>query len=341
MPPKKSPATGEARLRRQTSQLTPQTSSSGAGYRLGGFLIIIFFACLGLVWLWLQLPKRSEPPVTPPPVTVPVVEAPVEVPEPEPEPVFTGPVRERPVGVLCDEQNFICVDERLANSTLTSPFTATGTGIAFENTINWRLVGSDGSDFASGFTTASSSDVGIAGSFEIRAFLPWINAIIPKTGTLIVYEISAKDGLPIHEVKIPVKFDSAQTDAHIYFSDLKASKAGECSKTVRITTKMPRTRLPVEGTMRRLLVEDSSSDLGSEDVMTQIPELVELKSLTLANGTVTVVFNEKLEDRVTDACRASAIRAQIESTLKQFSSVKNVVISVEGKTPETTLIPNP
>jgi len=39
-----------------------------------------------------------------------------------------------------------------------------------------------------------------------------------------------------------------------------------------------------------------------------------------------------LQYQVGGSCRVSAIRAQIIETLKQFSTVKNVVISINGRT---------
>jgi hypothetical protein len=37
-----------------------KVEDNGAGYRLSGFLIIVLFASLGLVWLWLQMPKAQR-----------------------------------------------------------------------------------------------------------------------------------------------------------------------------------------------------------------------------------------------------------------------------------------
>jgi len=43
-------------------------------------------------------------------------------------------------------------------------------------------------------------------------------------------------------------------------------------------------------------------------------------------------FDEQLEFQVGGSCRVSAIRAEITQTLKQFSTVKEVVISIDGRT---------
>ncbi|MFH1047964.1 MAG: GerMN domain-containing protein [Patescibacteria group bacterium] len=65
---------------------------------------------------------------------------------------------------------------------------------------------------------------------------------------------------------------------------------------------------------------------------TELPKGVKLKSVGAdAEGTVTADFDGKLERGVAGSCRVTAIRAQIEATLKQFPEVHSVVISVEGQ----------
>ena len=59
---------------------------------------------------------------------------------------------------------------------------------------------------------------------------------------------------------------------------------------------------------------------------------VVVQKLTIESGVASVDFNEELERQVGGSCRVSAIRAQIEETLKQFSTVKEVIISINGRT---------
>jgi spore germination protein GerM len=42
-------------------------------------------------------------------------------------------------------------------------------------------------------------------------------------------------------------------------------------------------------------------------------------------------FNERLEYQVGGSCRVSAIRAQISETLKQFPTIKDVIILINGR----------
>lgn len=59
---------------------------------------------------------------------------------------------------------------------------------------------------------------------------------------------------------------------------------------------------------------------------------VKINSLTIDKGLAKVDFDQTIQQGVGGSCRVSMMRLQIEQTLKQFPTVKNVVISVEGKT---------
>jgi spore germination protein GerM len=65
-------------------------------------------------------------------------------------------------------------------------------------------------------------------------------------------------------------------------------------------------------------------------MLTIIPSGTKLNSLIIKNGVATVDFNTKLTDGVAGSCKVGAIRAQIEETLKQFPTITDVTISVNG-----------
>jgi hypothetical protein len=244
-------------------------------------------------------------------------------------PAPSEPVRERPSGMLCDDLNFICVDDEVKDSTLASPFTVKGSGIAFENTINWRLLDGKGQKLEEGFVTADAPDIGQAGDFEIRAFM--LNVPTTSTGTLEVLEYSAKDGEPIHKVEIPVQLPRTTMTARIFLAGYNT----ECTANKSADVTIVRSNLPVEASLRTLLAADRRMGEG----LNVIPEGTQLVSLKVSGGTATVSFSPELQNYGGGSCNVEAIRGQIEQTLKQFSTVKNVVISVVGKTPEETLQP--
>ena len=65
---------------------------------------------------------------------------------------------------------------------------------------------------------------------------------------------------------------------------------------------------------------------------TTISPGVKIQSLAIERGIAKVDFNETLEFQVGGSCRLAAIRAEITQTLEQFSTVNNVIISINGKT---------
>ncbi|MFA6536256.1 MAG: GerMN domain-containing protein [Candidatus Paceibacterota bacterium] len=59
-----------------------------------------------------------------------------------------------------------------------------------------------------------------------------------------------------------------------------------------------------------------------------------LNSLTINNSRAYADFDEALDYGVAGSCRVIAIRSQIAATLEQFPTIKEVVISVNGRTAE-------
>jgi len=247
------------------------------------------------------------------------------------EVVPTAPVRETPSGMICDDLNFICVDEAVSGTELASPFEVSGSGIAFENTINWRLLDGRGAILGEGHATTNAPDVGKPGAFNIRAFI--LNVPTTKAGTLEVFEYSAKDGSQTHMVSLPVQLpqDTMTVTNYLLPEPLSGDLTGViCTDVQAIETTVVRSQLPIETTLRTLLADPSASSA--------IPQGTLLQDISVSNGTAHVIFSQELESGG-GSCAAQAIRAQIEKTLEHFSSVKQVEISVVGKSSDETLQP--
>ncbi len=309
----------KARIKK--SEQPPIIDSAGAGMRAAAFFIIVAALTGMLVYVWKTLPKQEVVPTPPPSATStnPAPEDPqkaacstaggtwVECASPCPPgsqacaqvcvakcvmpesvPVPDKPVRERPAGMTCDATNSICVDPSFASDVLTSPFVATGTAMAFENTVSWKLLDGNGSKLDGSSVTASSPDAGTPGDFQIREFI----LTIPKTatGTLQVFESSAKDGSPIHVVSIPVRFPKLTQTVKLV-----------CDGQTTMMT-ISKTRLPIEGTLSALINKWDD---------------VRLRSVALDKGTLTVSLST--------SARSNEVQC-IMDTAKQFSTVKDVVV---------------
>lgn len=65
---------------------------------------------------------------------------------------------------------------------------------------------------------------------------------------------------------------------------------------------------------------------------TSINADVKIQKIIIENSIAKVDFNEELDKGVAGSCRVVAIRSQITETLRQFSEVKEIIISVNGRT---------
>ncbi|MBP9762200.1 Gmad2 immunoglobulin-like domain-containing protein [Patescibacteria group bacterium] len=146
----------------------------------------------------------TEPTVSPTPISTQPVVTPTSTSTFPEYPEVAPTVRPRPTDTVCDAQNFICVPRSLVNSRIASPITASGTAIAFESTFQWKLLSPTNQLIAEGVLMAAAPDIGQPGPFNLSQTFTIPNSL--ATGTLRFYESSAKDGLPIHLLNIPVRF---------------------------------------------------------------------------------------------------------------------------------------
>ncbi len=257
---------------------------------------------------------------------------PAALPLAEPAPIVARPA---PEGALCDAQHFICVNLPSSNLLVSNPTVVQGTAIAFENTFQWRLETATGRLLSQGFSTTNATDVGKAGEFSLKAF--WEAVPDATTGTLVVFESSARDGEMIHVVRVPVKLtQETLVKRTVYLTPIPAPE--DCTKMVAVKEQGISSKTPIEATLQALLAVTRGVPQTGETAMSAIPSGTRLVSFALSNGVAKAVLSAELEPGG-GSCVVSAVRAQIEKTLLQFSAVKKVEISVEGKTKEETLQP--
>lgn len=83
----------------------------------------------------------------------------------------------------------------------------TGRARVFESTLNLRLVDATGTTLAEEITMANAPDMGYFGDFDTT--LRFTPPTSPSTGTLMVFDYSARDGSIIDLVEIPVQLSLA------------------------------------------------------------------------------------------------------------------------------------
>ncbi len=158
-----------------------------------------------------------------------------------------------------------------------------------------------------------------------------------KTGKLIL-EKDNPSGLPEHDDQliIPVVFKNFSTTKEIikvkvYFNNNKLDPEVSCNKVFPVEREIPKTSAVARAVLEDLLKGPSEKEK-SEGFFTNINSGVKIQKLTIENDVAKVDFDEQLEFQVGGSCRVSAIHAQITQTLKQFPTVKDVIISINGRT---------
>ncbi len=123
----------------------------------------------------------------------------------------------------------------------------------------------------------------------------------------------------IETMKVKVFFSSSKLNPDLIDCSLVFPVQREIDKTVAVG-RAALTEL-FKGTT------EQEEDAG---YFTNINDEVVIQSLTIKDGIARVDLNSKLEEGVGGSCKTSAIRAQISETLKQFSTVDSVAISING-----------
>jgi hypothetical protein len=205
-----------------------------------------------------------------------------------------------------------------------------GEARVFENTFSYRIKDAQGKILMENNAMTNASDAGQYGQFEISANYPQ-----PETnnGTIEVFEYSAKDGSEINKMTIPVVFKPVESiTVKVYFSnDKKDPEALDCANVYNVDRRIPKTEAMARLALTELLNGPYPAEK-QEGYLTNINQGVKIQSLTIENEIAKVDFDKTLEQAVGGSCRVLAIRAQITETLKQFPSVKEVVISIDGRT---------
>lgn len=231
-------------------------------------------------------------------------------------PAVSTVVRERPAGMICDAENFICISESLVNATLTNPFTVTGTAVAFENRFVWKLEEANGNVFFEEPATFASADAGLPGTFEVKHFFPSMPESV--TGTLTLYAYSAKDGLPVHVLNVPVLLP--QQKMSVQFFVPPEGMNWTCADVVSSPRVLPRSPLPIEATLRAFIAQRSSSRLAVE-------------FLAVRGGMARVRLRLQEGDLSSfGRCDRIMFASALSHMLKQFRSVKNVEVTISDGT---------
>lgn len=217
------------------------------------------------------------------------------------------------------------------NEIIYSVLKVTGEARVFENQLNVRIT-SEGENVYEEGVMANAAEIGEFGSFEKEISLLNLGLKPGFSFTLEVFDYSAKDGSEVDKVIIPLKVGIEEgLSVRVYFNNGNLDPEFSCNKVFPVEREIPRTQAVARAALEELLKGPDASEK-SQGYITNINPGVKIKSLTIENGVAKVDFDEQLEFQVGGSCRVAAIRAEITQTLKQFATVKEIIISIEGRT---------
>ena len=243
-----------------------------------------------------------------------------------------GPSFTEDIGNELEKSDLIRLESPRPNQTISSPLEIKGEARGnwyFEASFPARLVDANGKELAVIPVTAQ-------GEWMTTEFVPFQATMTfptPTTATgKLILEKDNPSGLPENDdqLVIPVKFanySGEKMTVKVFFNN----ETAECEDVVSVQREVAKTTAVARAAIEELLKGPTTQEKSS-GFITSINPGVKINSLVIENETAKIDFSKELDQDVAGSCKVNAIRAQITETLKQFQTVKNVTISVEGKT---------
>lgn len=239
------------------------------------------------------------------------------------------------IGNELGKTDLIRIDNPRPNQTIKSPVVIEGQARGswfFEADFPIKLFDANGNQLGIAIAQAQSDWMTTDFVF-FKATLEFVNPAT-DTGNLIL-EKDNPSGLPEYDdqLRVPVKFEASAESIMVkaYFNNSKLDPEISCDKVFSVDRTILKTSAVARAALEELLKGPTEKEK-AEDFFTSINPGVKIEKLTVEDGTAKVEFNEQLEFQVGGSCRVSAIKAQIIETLKQFATIKNVIISINGRT---------
>lgn len=248
----------------------------------------------------------------------------------------------RDIGNELEKSDLIRVSSPRSGQTIVSPLEISGEARGF-----WFFEASfpvkifDDNGFLLGILPAQAEGEWMTENFVL--FKAKIHFAAPSTQNgVLILEKDNPSGLPEYadELKFPIVFEEVgeltkgdMMTVKIFLNDSKYVNEPyfDCSKTVAVNRSVPKTQAVAKSATEALL-RGATEEEANKGFINTIPIGVRLSKITIENGIAKVDFDDRLEYQVGGSCRVAAIRAQIVDTLKQFPTVKEVVVSVNGRT---------
>lgn len=229
------------------------------------------------------------------------------------------------------DAEMIIVDKPRANQTVQSPLDIRGEARGvwfFEGSFPVRIVDGGGR---------------VLGEGSAKALSEWMTTeFVPFESTIAFDSQDAGEGMLILEndnpsgsdenkksVSIPLFFKTGnETTIKVFFGNSNFDpQQKNCWTVYAVNRKVPKVSKIGQLALEELL-KGPTDEEKENGYFTSIQEGTMLNGLSIQHGVAFADFNEQLDKNVGGSCRIMAIRSQIEQTLKQFPTVKEVQIYI-------------
>lgn len=244
------------------------------------------------------------------------------------------------IGNELEKQDLIQLNSPRSGEEIKSPLTIEGKARGFwffEASFPIKIITEENELIAQGIAQAQEE-------WMTEDFVPFkgeVNFTVSsiERGWLILEKDNPSD-LPENddELRVPIILTPANketTKVKVYFNNIQLDPEITCVKVFPIEREIPKTEAIGRAALEELLKGPTEQEK-SEGFLTNINPGVKIQKLTIdpptGGGVAKVDFDEQLEFQVGGSCRVAAISAQITQTLKQFPTVKSVIISINGRT---------
>ncbi len=235
-----------------------------------------------------------------------------------------------------DQSALIKINNFISGQIVQSPLMIEGVAPGswfFEASFPVKIYNENSQLIGMAIATASAAD----GSWMTDKLVPFKAELkfdsATSTSGALVLEKDNPSGLPENaaELRLPVRFlpTTEKIKIKVFFSNNKLDPEVSCNKVFPVEREVTETPAIARAALTELLlgVTPLESEAG---FMTSLNRGIKIQSLTIKDGVARVDFNAQLEAGSGGSCRVAAITTQIRETLKQFPSVKDVIISIDG-----------
>ncbi len=243
------------------------------------------------------------------------------------------------IGNELEKVDLIRINNPRPNQVIRSPIIIEGQARGnwfFEASFPIKLFDADGNQIAMAIAQANPLAGGDWMTTDFVPFKATLGFANPATSSgVLILEKDNPSGLPEHDdqLRVPVEFEAFAKSIVVkaYFNNSKMDPEASCNKVFPVDRIIFKTSAVARAALEELLKGPTKQEKAG-GFFTSINSGVEIEKLTVENSVAKVEFNEQLEFQVGGSCRVAAIRWQIVETLKQFSTVKDVMISINGRT---------